>query len=1383
MSKERFLTVLVPIKGNEDWIVDLEVRPTVYNTDENVIYRYGGMYVRRYGDNIIRGIVDREFPEIGQPLEIFDFQYDATRMGNAPVISASNVKWYKNLDDLWTQECHVSFGGENYYLKQIPTSSKNEDARYQYDISFISERYVLETVYFYDVVTAFYTDKPVSESTKFSFFGTVKELAKRLNTSLVRSGLSKYREYTEEGGTYLAPLTLHDWNESPVSGDRDRVDTYNHFHGDYTMYLHGDETHTKYIATDSNGDPIVDGYRVVVDYPDDELEEKFVAFDNDTIHSALQEVKDTWGLQYYIKREYNPDWGYTGTTLIVIGECEYDFGEDHPFQYGRNNELLSIEKSNTTESIVTRCTGTGSTENIPYHYPNPTPDGWIKPVYMVDGIEQFMVGSNADFVQYAKEGDNLYENFLKNRIGDVFQFGKKVLSINRYYTIERYSSYITSFDENGVTLCYGFTIEQQTRVKALPFECTWDGSVVSYHLFLNGTEITNASNAFIKDGGVGNLEEGTYNLVYIITFTNGAPTTTDNIQYYYYPQKSAWCEVLATWGIQHLITILYSAFSLSAIRSLIRTFIGFDSTIPAFLSTNPNLKFRDSTDAQKMGWYDGSRRIGKSEMIFGEYDTDYYVFLGGDGQKSIGVDDVYKSHFGHTIQTYNTQIAGLDETGYDALSTLEFFTKLNYGDSWGIITSDDIVDVNYNIDDFITKYINFSFDGYIADGWYKSNKKCVLSDFGITNEDLLNNSADVLDTIEFKRVKYLTPQQTLMPEIYYRTDGERRYYNAVNYYRDGEADAAAGEDYLYHQLTSEPTDWATSYNTYYRLVNGSYTPISDATAPSFSGGIFYERGRVKNDLYKKDDNSGYFDFENEYVQRLPREHIEQFEDIKPTIKGLVYNGHRIDVAAEYAYDEHDDDSVWLSGEDGTEGEYKHPHFFIKLRPLGFNLFDMALTEDMELSLTSGHCGSCTFKIKVDDRTKKNPVQVWEQDVYRLEDGEYVLEAHKGDLKRYRTYPLYNSIHAELTDKSYLINPVSLNAVTTSQIINGRAGSIRKSSSVKIEGDVITRGTFQHNTDADGIDQQDTTEKSVWLALEKDTDTFGVLMPSVISNYVNGDIASTIRPVSVADTGNEDTADTFVLLNIRMPQLYIRNAEHELSRAIVKYMYEHNPQKFNFSINFSRIYLAKNEDVENNLNENSVFYVKYNNKVYKQYVAQYSYKMSHDVPLPEITVTMNEELSAVRNADSRDRRVRLGMRREIDAAVNAGFNELSNEVSRSYVSLNGTSVVQGTIVSQSAGASISDLKFLHNKTFDIVSKNKLKSDENFAAISAYSNSVTDVLNQIKYTMESRIENESDGVCHRIKVADGVYESFWATSTGAFIDGTYINVSIPTLRLNN
>ena len=132
---------------------------------------------------------------------------------------------------------------------------------------------------------------------------------------------------------------------------------------------------------------------------------------------------------------------------------------------------------------------------------------------------------------------------------------------------------------------------------------------------------------------------------------------------------------------------------------------------------------------------------------------------------------------------------------------------------------------------------------------------------------------------------------------------------------------------------------------------------------------------AKNGTYPIPDGEGYYIFENEYSEKNPDEMIVEFSDIKPTIKGITNSqGQRIDMFLDFAYDQNDNDEV------DSEGNYVHPYFFAKLRKtdgeFGFNLFDHASEDQtMQISFTSGVCGSCTFEIGVGEETNQNIVQV------------------------------------------------------------------------------------------------------------------------------------------------------------------------------------------------------------------------------------------------------------------------------------------------------------------------------------------------------------------------------------------------------------------------
>lgn len=100
------------------------------------------------------------------------------------------------------------------------------------------------------------------------------------------------------------------------------------------------------------------GYSVVID-EGISSEAKLMSFEDKYFSEVLQKVFNTYELPYY----------FVGKT-IHIGFTNNAITKT--FKYGHDRELLTITKTNANYKIVNRCTGIGSTENIPYYYPNDT---------------------------------------------------------------------------------------------------------------------------------------------------------------------------------------------------------------------------------------------------------------------------------------------------------------------------------------------------------------------------------------------------------------------------------------------------------------------------------------------------------------------------------------------------------------------------------------------------------------------------------------------------------------------------------------------------------------------------------------------------------------------------------------------------------------------------------------------------------------------------------------------------------------------------------------------------------------------------------------------------------------------------------------------------
>lgn len=149
----------------------------------------------------VDGKNDTPFPNEEEQVYISSFQYNANRMGGSPTITAT-IKHSKCLDDLWSDKVYAEFRGEKYYVMNTPSSSKdNEDARYTHDLELLSEREVLNHVYFLDAVQGDSgTDIYKSNTTSVHFFGNITEFVARLNSCLSYFGLG-YSAVIDEGVT------------------------------------------------------------------------------------------------------------------------------------------------------------------------------------------------------------------------------------------------------------------------------------------------------------------------------------------------------------------------------------------------------------------------------------------------------------------------------------------------------------------------------------------------------------------------------------------------------------------------------------------------------------------------------------------------------------------------------------------------------------------------------------------------------------------------------------------------------------------------------------------------------------------------------------------------------------------------------------------------------------------------------------------------------------------------------------------------------------------------------------------------------------------------------------------------------------------------------
>lgn len=314
-----------------------------------------------------------------------------------------------------------------------------------------------------------------------------------------------------------------------------------------------------------------------------------------------------------------------------------------------------------------------------------------------------------------------------------------------------------------------------------------------------------------------------------------------------------------------------------------------------------------------------------------------------------------------------------------------------------------------------------------------------------------------------------------------------------------------------------------------------------------------------NNTHKLPSGSGYYEFVNLYKKGNPHQGTVTFDDIKPTINGIVNaEGQLFGEIADVAFDKEDSDVK------DSDGNYIHSYFYIKLHKFngdfGFDLFAHALaSESAKINLIkSNGCPACSFVI-------------------------------------------YNKPSA---DNSKYYNCVSVDE-------NGNLKQVRTD-----KNDYI----FANASDAyeDNLNQ-DSTQKELWIAVQKDTSTLGIVMPNASAGF---------KP---------QKGDLFVITGIKPPKVLVTAAEKRLDDALVKHMSENNTDQFNYSVKFSRIFLQENPDFASKLNENAKLSIQiqgdYDNDgnliSHKVFVSNYSVKVDND-ELAEVEIELVNSLEVTKS---------------------------------------------------------------------------------------------------------------------------------------------------------
>lgn len=364
-----------------------------------------------------------------------------------------------------------------------------------------------------------------------------------------------------------------------------------------------------------------------------------------------------------------------------------------------------------------------------------------------------------------------------------------------------------------------------------------------------------------------------------------------------------------------------------------------------------------------------------------------------------------------------------------------------------------------------------------------------------------------------------------------------------------------------------------------------------------------------NNTHKLPSGSGYYEFVNLYKKGNPHQGTVTFDDIKPTINGIVNTeGQLFGEIADVAFDKEDSDVK------DSDGNYIHSYFYIKLHKFngdfGFDLFAHALaSESAKINLIkSNGCPACSFVI-----------------------GCYWDSANN---------KCYNNV---LTDG------------------NGNLKS--DSGKMNSKGDYILSDTYVK----DNKSNQDSTKEELWICVQKDTSTLGIVMPNASAGF---------KP---------QKGDLFVITGIKPPKVLVTAAEKRLDDALIKHMSENNTDQFNYSVKFSRVFLQENPDFASKLNENAKLSIQIqgdsdndgNLISHEVFVSNYSVKVDNE-ELAEVEIELINSLEVTKS----------DVKQIIDAVKGETVKSLSS--------------MAGGSNTNSFNASITDKMYLSKLTDDIAS---------------------------------------------------------------------------------
>lgn len=807
--------------------------------------------------------------------------------------------------------------------------------------------------------------------------------------------------------------------------------------------------------------------------------------------AAIQEIFNTYKLTYY----------WVGN-VCHVGLYE-TYISNPSLEYGQGKGLLEVSKTNANYRVIDKMTGIGSSENIPYYYPNDNEYGTA--VFNVTNTEK----SNVQGIDISK-----ILQYKSPFTGD--------------FKLVRYKNNVASFGIKPIDSFINFYFNGRKNVYNGVSTCSFSGKVSDFSSDgINFDKSGFAWSQFLSNGGGAIIIKKDYDDMSspYLNWTYFARVWLNDGSYNLVkPSNDLPVKII-------LKDSKKQSFDFSEFWEIRKNTYDFPSTPTIHIRKAEYTLEKDKLDNTEYKSYTPLEDCAKNILYFkdaeninnGTYlcsEGCYYDIKITSSFYFVEKGDVpfYKEDYQYFLQEIiikNSQ--EIPQVSFECEKLI-----INEG-------------LHFKYDDKLVSYADSGITLNSPDATNAIEYESEINQYGEIYQKLIESSLNSAATISIIGKKFIPPSGNLMPSIYRDTEGGERFYEA------------------------------------------------------------------RNNTYTNPDTGDYYTFKNECVRGKQREGTNDFDDIKPTIKGVKNaSGQLIGEIAEIAYDIEDSD-VKID-----DTNFKHSYFYIKLHKTdgeyGFDLFKQSLESGaMKINMTSGNCSACSFEIAS-------------------------IKKQEGD-----KYIFYNPVKTD--NDGRLINCNNDNEA------NGYIGDYI------IQSEDVSLFTER---------QQNTYENEVWVAVKKDVETFGVVIPNSLNNY---------KP---------NVGDTFVITNILLPRVLILKAENDLTQAIIKYMAENNDDKFDFSVVLSRIWIENNKEYAGQLNENSMINIVYNDREYTLQVSSYYVNVTEDI-LNEIVIELKDTLSA--QSGTLKQQIQDVASDSLDSMIDSAmFNKFSKE----FLSKRGDDVASGNI---------------------------------------------------------------------------------------------------------